>query len=110
MPWLVHGNRVLASLEVAEGATARRRGLLGRDSLQGALWLSPARSVHTLGMRFPIDTAFCDRHGRVLRVATMRPNRVSRVVRRAHTVVEAPAGAFAHWGIGVGDTLEVRHG
>ena len=35
-------------------------GLLGRDGIEGALLLRPARSVHTLGMRFAIDVAFCD--------------------------------------------------
>ena len=41
--WLVRGNDVLASLEVAESGAARRRGLLGRDGIDGALLLQPAR-------------------------------------------------------------------
>ena len=36
------------------------RGLLGRDGIDGAMLLRPARSVHSVGMRFPIDVAFCD--------------------------------------------------
>jgi uncharacterized protein len=106
--WLLRDGEVLASLEVAEGRRARARGLLGRDGYDGAILLRPARSVHTVGMRFPIDVAFCDDELRVLRVVTMRRHRVSRVVWRARAVVEAEAGAFARWGLHPGDQLEVK--
>ena len=58
---------------------ARSRGLLGRDGVDGALLLRPCRSVHTVGMRFPIDVAFCDDELRVLRVVTMPRHRLSRL-------------------------------
>ena len=72
----MRGNDVLASLEVAESGADRRRGLLGRDGIDGALLLQPARSVHTLGMRFAIDVAHLGPDGTVLRVATMKPWRI----------------------------------
>jgi uncharacterized membrane protein (UPF0127 family) len=105
--WLVRDGQVLASVELAGSRSARRRGLLGRDDLDGVLAL-PARSVHTVGMRFPIDVAFCDDAGRVLRVVTLAPNRVTRWHRRARLALEAPAGAFGRWGVVPGTTLEVR--
>ena len=108
MAWLVCGDRVIASLEVASSPRARRRGLIGRDGIDGALLLEPARSVHTVGMRFAIDVAHCDAEMRVLRVTTMRPNRVGLPVPRARTVIEAGAGAFERWGIGPGIVIEVR--
>ena len=108
MPWLVSEDRVLASLEVAETPTARRRGLLRRDALDGALLLRPANSVHTLGMRFAIDVAHLDGGLCVLRTVTRRPWRVGRPVAGARSVVEAEAGSFARWGLTVGDRLEVR--
>jgi len=82
--------------------------LLGRDGIDGALVLQPCRQVHTIGMRFAIDVAFCTRDGRVLRVVTMRPGRVSRVVLRALFVVEAAAGSFEQWGVRRGSTVVVR--
>jgi uncharacterized membrane protein (UPF0127 family) len=97
---------VLASLEVADTRAARRKGLLGRDGLEGALLLVPARSVHSLGMRFPLDVAWCDRDLRVLRVARLPRHRITRSVLRAHAVLEAEAGSFAHWNLTVGDQLE----
>ncbi len=106
--WLVHDDQVLAALEVADTRRARRRGLLGRDGVDGALVLRPARSVHTFRMRFPIDVAHVDAELRILRITTMVPNRIGRPVLRAHAVVECEAGAFDRWGIHVGDRLELR--
>jgi uncharacterized membrane protein (UPF0127 family) len=106
--WLVHDDRVLATLEVAATRQARRRGLLGRDGVEGALLLRPARSVHTFGMRFPIDVAHVDDELRIVHLCTMRPNRLGRPVWRARAVIETEAGAFAGWGLGVGDALELR--
>ena len=108
MPWLVHDSKVLATLEVADSLTARTRGLLGRDGIEGALLLSPARSVHTLRMRFAIDVAFCDRDLVVLRIVTMAPNRVGRPLWRARSVIEAEAGSFGRWNLRAGDRLEIR--
>ena len=58
MPWLVRGDDVLAAAEVAVTRKVRRRGLIGRDHLDGVLVLRPCRQVHTFGLQFPIDVAF----------------------------------------------------
>lgn len=107
MPWLVRDGEVLASLEEASSRAARARGLLGRDGVEGVLRLR-SRSVHTFGMRFPIDVAFCDADLRVLRVLTVPRNRVTRPCWGARWAFEAEAGAFRHWGVRPGDRLEVR--
>jgi uncharacterized membrane protein (UPF0127 family) len=106
--WLVRDGKVLATLEVADSWRARTRGLLGRDAVDGAILLRPARSVHTFRMRFPIDVAFVDGSLRVLRVVHLRPGRLTRPVWRARGVIEADAGAFAEWDLRPGDQLEVR--
>lgn len=106
--WLLRDGEVLASLEIADGHRSRARGLLGRDGFEGAILLRPARSVHTIGMRFPIDVAFCDGDLRVLRRVTMPRHRLSRPVWRSHAVIEAEAGAFDRWQLAPGDQLEVK--
>ncbi len=106
--WLVRDGEVLATLEVADSFRTRARGLLGRDALQGALLLRPAKAVHTIGMRFGIDVAFVDRDLVVLRTLSMHRWRVSRPVLRAAAVIEAELGTFAHWELVPGDRLEVR--
>ncbi len=108
MAWLVCGDRVMASLEIASSARQRRRGLLGRDHINGAMLLERTRSVHTLGMRFAIDVAYCDSQLQVLKVTNMKPNRVGMPVCRASAVIEAEAGAFERWGIRPGTVLEIR--
>ena len=113
MAWLLRDGEVLASIEVAERFGQRLRGLLGRDgidrALDGALLLRPAKSVHTIGMRFPIDVAFCDGDLVVVDTCTpLRPNRVTRVRWKASCVIEAQAGAFERWRLREGDHLELQ--
>ncbi|GHF64349.1 hypothetical protein GCM10018783_37250 [Streptomyces griseosporeus] len=93
---------VLVPLEIAASYRARTKGLLGRESVDGALLLSPANSVHTFRMRMPIDVAYLDRRLRVIAVRTMRPGRLGRPRLRARHVLEAEAGAMAGWGLRAG--------
>ena len=109
MAWLVSDAHVLASAECATTRAARRHGLLGRDSLDGAMVIDRCRWVHTIGMKFPIDVAFLDADGTVIRTVRMPRRRIGLPVPRARRVIEAEAGAFARWGLEVGDVVEVRN-
>lgn len=95
-------------LEIAASYRARRKGLLGRDSVDGAMLLSPANSVHTFRMRMAIDVAYLDRRMKVLAVRTMPPGRLGMPRLRARHVLEAKAGAMARWGVRVGIRVEVE--
>jgi uncharacterized membrane protein (UPF0127 family) len=108
MSWLVTGGRVLASAEVARTHRAKAKGLVGRDGLEGAFVIPGCRWVHALGMRFPIDVAYLDVDGVVLKTVRLARYRVGAPVRHARTVVEASAGAFERWGLHVGDVVELR--
>ena len=108
VPWLVSDARVFASADVASNRSARRNGLLGRDGFEGALVLRPCRWVHTIGLRFPLDVAYLDDEGVVLKAVRMSRHRVGMPVWKARTVIEAQAGAFERWGLQVGDVVEVR--
>lgn len=109
MPLLVFSDGRRVPLEIAGSRAARRRGLLGRHSAGGgAMLLTPCRNVHTLGMRFAIDVAHLSVSNEVLRVRTMKANRLGPTVWRSRAVLEADAGAFAVWGLAVGDRVEVQ--
>jgi uncharacterized protein len=108
MAWLMRNAEVLASLEVASTHRERVKGLLGRDGFDGAILIERARSVHTFGMRFPIDVAFLDDDLVVVRTTQLRRFRVAMPVRGAHHALEAEAGAFARWHLVAGDKLEVQ--
>jgi uncharacterized membrane protein (UPF0127 family) len=84
-------------------------GLIGRPPLgpREALVLPRATQVHTFGLRYAIDIAFCDRNGTVLHVVrSMKPGRVSRWVWRADVAIEMRAGSFA--AVHCGETLDIR--
>ncbi|MGW5367548.1 DUF192 domain-containing protein [Streptomyces sp. NPDC004009] len=102
------GVAVTVPLELATSYRARTRGLLGRDSLAGAMLLSPASSVHTFRMRFPIDVAYLDRRLTVLAVRTMPPGRLGLPRLRSRHVLEAEAGAMAGWGLVAGARVEIE--
>ena len=93
---------------MAESPAERRSGLRGREGLDGALHLEGVRSVHTLGVGFPIDVAFLSSDLTVLRVARLKPWRLSLGGPGARSVVAAQAGSFERWGVREGDQLEVR--
>jgi uncharacterized protein len=92
---------------IADSFFTRARGLLGRRELppgEGML-IRPTSSVHTLGMRFPIDVAYLDRDLTVIKIAhRLRPWRIS-FRRRARAALELPAGECERLGIAVGDRL-----
>jgi len=87
---------IAADAIIHEASTLRSRllglALLRRAPSGHALLIADCRSVHTFGMRFPIDIAFLDEKGRALRVErAVGPRRVLGC-HRAFAVIEAPAG------------------
>jgi uncharacterized membrane protein (UPF0127 family) len=106
--WLLRDGDVLAAAEVARSTSEKIRGLLGRSGYEGALILKGTRSVHTIGMRFPIDVAFLDRELAVLDVVHLPPWRTTLPRRRCRSVLEAEAGSFERWRLRTGDRLELH--
>jgi uncharacterized protein len=85
------------------------RGLLRHASLPAGegLLLTPAPSVHTALMRFPIDVIFLDKELRVVRlVERLVPWRTASA-RRARAALELAEGEAARRGVSVGDILSV---
>jgi uncharacterized membrane protein (UPF0127 family) len=78
---------------IADRPIARRLGLalLDRDRAGPGLLIPRCGSIHTFGMRFPIDVVFLDSAGEpVSRRSAVPPRRVV-VERRAASVLELPA-------------------
>jgi uncharacterized membrane protein (UPF0127 family) len=103
------GRVVCERCEVSDSFFSRLRGLLGRDRLPAreGLLLSPAGSVHTFFMRFPIDVVFLDKQLVVQRVVpdVARSRLVSH--RGARRVLELPAGQARAAGIAKGMRLRL---
>jgi uncharacterized membrane protein (UPF0127 family) len=78
-------------------AADRRSRLLGLAWLvspprRRALLLPRCRSVHTIGMRWPVDLVWLDRAAAVVRIDARVPPWRLRTCRHARAVVEVPAG------------------
>jgi len=95
-------------VEVADHGATRMKGLLGRDSLPAGegLWIVPCESVHTFGMKFPIDLIYLDRKKIVKKVRSgVPPWRLSACL-SAHSVLELASGTIRLTRTKPGDQLE----
>lgn len=84
----------MLTLVLAQSFYQRILGLHGCANLteQTGLWIVPCRSVHTLGMAYPIDLLYLDAEDQIIKcIDTLLPNRCS-VCWAAASVVELPAG------------------
>src|SRR4051794_27076024 len=96
-----------AVIHEANTLASRLLGLAFLGSLPSghALLIPDCRSVHTFGMRFPIDVAFLDERGRAVRVESGVARRRVLVCRGAFAVIEAPAGEMGRF---VGKVARLR--
>jgi uncharacterized membrane protein (UPF0127 family) len=109
-------NRTRNTVLVEEGKIAstpwsRLVGLLGRREFErgDGLLLRDEQSIHTLAMSFPIDVAYLDRDGRVLRaVGNLVPQRLGPFVRGARNVLELPSGTLSATHTREGDELVIE--
>jgi uncharacterized membrane protein (UPF0127 family) len=107
MSWLVRQGDVLATAEQATSLPDRFRGLWHRPPPQGALVMRPPVVLHTVGLPYAVDVAFCDENMVVLDTVRLPRYRVARPRLGAKRVVVAADGAFERWHLAVGDELEV---
>ena len=86
----------------------RLRGLIARPALKAGegLLITPCNSVHTIGMRYPLDLVFLDQQGSVVKcVPDVKSNRLA-AARKARHALELPVGSIAEARIAVGDRLD----
>jgi uncharacterized protein len=90
---VVEGLGPSIEVPVAEGLRARTLGLshLDRDDAGPGLLIPHCASVHTFGMRFPLDLYFLDPEGEILSTRRAVPPRRIAIHRAAAAVLEVPA-------------------
>ena len=69
----VDGQDTGLALWTARTRRERNIGLLGTDSIDGALWITRCNWVHCFGMRYPIDVVYLSRSNAVTAVVRMVP-------------------------------------
>ena len=101
---------LVGDLRVPRSFWQRALGLLTYSGLsfQQGLYLERCRSVHMMGMRFPVDVVFLDADGVVVRALSgVRPWRAASCYRARHTL-ELAHGVVETLGLRVGQSLKVR--
>jgi uncharacterized membrane protein (UPF0127 family) len=108
---LDRGLHLAHRVSLAATSAARRKGLLGIESLpSGAgLWIFPCEAIHTFGMRMAIDAIFLDRGFCVTKLRPSLPPWRVAICLSADSVLELQAGTVAYTHTVVGDRLSFAH-
>lgn len=97
-----NGNIIAEQAAYADTFISRLRGLMFRNSFNKgeALVIVPCNSIHTFWMKFPIDVVFLSKENAVIyTIENFHPNKISSLLRKAHSVVELPAGTIKEYSI-----------
>jgi uncharacterized protein len=104
------GTTIGTRITIADTFLTRLVGLLGRRQLDPGcgLLIRPSCGIHTFGMLFSIDAVGLDKGLRVVKLwPRLAPFRVTSLQRKAHSILEVPAGQISACRIHVGDQLEL---
>ena len=103
-----NGQVLWSEVVLAAGFWDRLQGLLGESVLheEQGLLLMPCASVHTWGMRFPLDIVFLDQEQTVLACREGVKPYGLKSCRGAWATLEVAAGSIARLGIVEGQRLE----
>jgi len=104
------GRPIATAFELATTSETRRKGLLGRDSLDpsAAMIIAPCSSVHTFFMRFPIDIIFVRRDGTIRKIVrNVRPWRIAGSLGTFATIEMAGRAVDLH-DLRVGDRVSLN--
>jgi uncharacterized membrane protein (UPF0127 family) len=104
----VNGTPALWRVVCCETFYSRLRGRLAALRQRNCVWmLRPCSAVHSMFLAMPIDVAFCDADGKIIRVlAPLRPWRCA-AARSAASAWEFPAGTLGQLALGRGDRLSL---
>lgn len=101
----------MIEIDIADHFLTRLSGLLFKDpkTYRRGLFFMRCNSIHTLGMRFPIDLVFLDKNLQVIDKRTAIPPFLPYVGNfRAHSILEVFTGILDSSLLSVGDQLEIH--
>ena len=106
-------NRTELELEVlkAHSLPSRLVGLLGTKAplLDTALHIEPCNSIHTFGMKYPIDVIFLDKSGCILKlIRSLKPGSVPKTFPGTASILEMAPGTIDAYQFKIGHFLLVQ--
>lgn len=91
-------------MECARTEEELERGLLGRTTAGSGLFLMGATSIHTFGMKFPIDVVYLNEQGMVIALEErLLPNQQGKSYLEVAHIVELNARTIRRYRIKVGE-------
>ncbi|MCX7748676.1 MAG: DUF192 domain-containing protein [Clostridia bacterium] len=106
---LTRNTKLANEAKVAKTFFTRFMGLMGKKSLsQGdGLLITPCKSIHMFFMKFPLDVVFIDKMNVVVyTIEDIKPWKVSKIIAKAHQVIELPVGTIQRTGTHTGDRID----
>ena len=101
------GERLM--LSQTETAVERMKGLLGKKlELLSGLWILPCNSIHTIGMRYPLDLVYLDKTTKIIKLVENIPAWRFSLSLSAHSVIEFNAGTIKRFDFQLGQTLDIE--
>lgn len=84
---------------------------MGKKELKDSegLYINKCNSIHMFFMKFSIDVIFLDKNKKVCEIITIKPWRISKIIKDAVDVVELKEGSANDNNIEIGDLLEVTN-
>lgn len=103
-----NGKVIAINTRYAQTVVTRMIGLLATSSFNAGdgLYISPCSSIHTVGMKYPIDVVFINEFNIINKVVMgLKPNRICLSLSGCCSVLELPQGVIKQCQLMPGDTL-----
>ena len=104
------GVTISSQTALAERFFSRLKGLLGMKQFSpgSALIIKSCSTIHTVGMKFPIDVLFVDKQGRISKMYYgVKPGRIVSGGLSSVMAVELPQGTIDNTSISTGDRISL---
>lgn len=106
---LDNGQVIATNVQKAYTFAKRLKGLMftSESSSGCALHIRPCRSIHTFFMNYAIDVLYLDPDQKIVEVDEyIQPRRIGKMVKKAFSVVELPAGRIKETQTTIGQAVQ----
>jgi uncharacterized membrane protein (UPF0127 family) len=96
-------------VKIADTFLKRLLGLMGKKELnEEGLAIKPCNGIHTCFMRFPIDCLYLDVDEKIIRMETMKPWKIGKIIKNCKTVIELPEGTIQKFKLNLNEVVQIK--